>query len=299
MMKVFVRAALLLSSLWIPSMGPTSAYAKIHVVASITDLGSIASAVGGPEVEVQAIARSTADVHRVEVLPSYMVRVAKAQLYLKVGLGLDGWADGIIDGSRNDHLQILDCSKGVEILEKPTGKVDASMGDVHPDGNPHYWVDPRNGIIVARAIAQELGTIDPAHAADFISRADEFTKDAEAAFARGQHAVATMARREIVTYHASWVYFAHAFGLEIPATIEPIPGIPPTGKHLQELVVLIKEHGISVIFQEPYFSGDASDFLARETGVRVAKVSPSCDSVEPGSYLSHFDRLFDALEKGE
>jgi ABC-type Zn uptake system ZnuABC Zn-binding protein ZnuA len=282
---------------WLLASAAGQATAKIRVVASTTDLGSIASAVGGPDVEVQAIARSTADVHRVEVLPSYMVRVSKAQLYLKVGLGLDGWADGIIDGSRNARLRILDCSQGIEILEKPTGKVDARMGDIHPDGNPHYWCDPCNGAIVARAIAQALGAIDPAHEADFTSRAAEFAGAAQASYDRGREAAASMPHREIVTYHASWAYFAHAFDIQIPTTIEPIPGIPPTGKHLQEIVGMIRDRGISVVFQEPYFSDDASSFLARETGVRVEKVSPSCDSVDGASYLAHFDRLFEALGK--
>lgn len=274
------------------------AHAKVRIVASTTDLGSIAASVGGPDVEVQAIARATADVHRVEVLPSYMVRVSKAQLYLEVGLGLDGWANGIIDGSRNDHLTILDCSKGIDVLEKPTGKVDASQGDVHPDGNPHYWCDPRNGAIVARAIARALGEIDPAHAADFASRADAFAAAAQAVFEQGQAAAAAMDHRTIVTYHASWVYFSHAFDIRIPATVEPIPGIPPTGRHLQELVGIIRADGVGVVFQEPYFSDDASAFLARETGIRVAKVSPSCDSADAGSYLAHFGDLFRALGKG-
>jgi zinc/manganese transport system substrate-binding protein len=293
MKYTWILAALLCA---IVSAAPASA--KIRIVASTTDLGSIAATVGGPEAEVQAIARATADVHRVEVLPSYMVRVSKAQLYLKVGLGLDGWADGIIDGSRNEHLTVLDCSKGIEVLDKPTGKVDASLGDVHPDGNPHYWCDPRNGAIVARSIARALGEIDPAHAADFTARADEFAEAAQAVFNQGQSAAASMEHREIVTYHASWVYFAHAFGIRIPATVEPVPGIPPTGRHLQELVGIIRTDGIGVVFQEPYFSDDASAFLARETGVRIAEVSPSCDSVEVGSYLGHFGDLFRALGKG-
>ena len=297
-MKMFVQSAALLSVLMAVGAFSGLASAKIRVVSSTTDLGSIASAVGGSEVEVQAIARATSDVHRVEVLPSYMVRVSKAQLYLKVGLGLDGWANGIIDGSRNDRLVILDCSKGVEILDRPTGKVDASMGDVHPEGNPHYWLDPRNGAIIARTIADALGNIDSAHAADFAARAEEFAKAAEASFARGGQAVSSMSSRDVVTYHASWVYFAHAFGLQIAGTIEPIPGIPPTGRHLQELISLIKDRKVSVILQEPYFSDEEGKFLARETGVRVAKVSPSCDSVDPGSYLAHFDLLFTALVKG-
>ena len=132
------------------------ASARIRVAASLTDLASIASSVGGDQVETFAIARPTADPHRVEVLPSYMVQVARANLYLKVGLGLDQWADGIVDGSHNAKLQVLDCSRDIQPLDKPA-QVNASMGDVHPLGNPHYWLDPRNGAIVAREIAEELG----------------------------------------------------------------------------------------------------------------------------------------------
>ena len=115
---------------------PGAASAKLRVAASINDLASIASSVGGNQVEVFSIARPKSDVHRVEILPSYMVKVSRAQLYLKVGLGLDQWADGIIDGSRNSRLKVIDCSEDVSVLEKKA-KVDASMGDVHPFGNPH------------------------------------------------------------------------------------------------------------------------------------------------------------------
>ncbi len=289
----------MLLAAWLVLGANAPAPAALRVVASTTDLGSIAAAIGGQRVEIQVIARPTADVHRVEVLPSYMVRVAKAQLYLKVGLGLDAWADGIIDGSRNGRLKVLDCSHGIEVREKPTSKVSAAQGDVHPEGNPHYWLDPRNGAIIGRAIARELGTLDPAHASDFMRRAEDFVASAQAAYQRGQEAVAAMPVREIVTYHASWVYFAHAFGLTIPATIEPVPGIPPTGRHLQELVDVIRGHRIPVVLQEPYFGDDAAEFLGRETGVRVVKTAPSCDSVAPDSYVAHFDRLFAALRKAE
>lgn len=272
---------------------------KVRVVSSINDLASIAASVGGDHVEAIAIARPTADVHRVEVLPSYMVRVSKAQLYLKVGLDLDRWADGIIDGSRNDRLIVLDCSQGVPILDRPTGKVDASLGDVHPSGNPHYWLDPRNGAIVARSVAQALARLDPDHAAEFAARAEDLARSAEDAVAAGAALAASLPSRNLVTYHASWVYFAAAYGLSISATIEPFPGIPPTGRHLQSLVEIIRERGVAVILQEPYFSTEASEFLTRETGVRVAMVSPSCDTPEAGSYLEHFERLLDAMKREE
>ena len=269
------------------ALAPGAAFAKLRVAASITDLGSIASSVGGDQVEVFAIARPTSDVHRVEVLPSYMVKVARAQMYLKVGLGLDQWADGIIAGSRNDKLAIVDCGAGIDPLEKPTGKVTAALGDVHPNGNPHYWLDPRNGAIAAHEIADAFAAADPAHAADYRARADAFAKQAEAAYADGQKTAAAMPSKVILTYHASWVYLAHAFGLEIAATVEPVPGIPPTARHLATLVETVKARKIGVLLQEPYFSADAGQFLARNGGLRVVVASPSCETTDAGSYLAH------------
>jgi zinc/manganese transport system substrate-binding protein len=273
---------------------PGSAHAKLRVGASIPDLASIASSVGGDQVDVFTIARPTNDVHHVEVLPSYMVQVARANLYLKVGLGLDQWADGIIDGSRNAKLQVLDCSKGVNVLEKPTS-VNASMGDVHPFGNPHYWLDPRNGAIVADNIAEQLGHMDPAHAADYHARAEAFGKQSEAAYARGKEIAEKLPNKTIFTYHASWVYFTNAFGLDIAGTAEPVPGIPPTGRHLADLVQIAKAKRVQVLLQEPYFSDDAGKFLARQTGLRVVKASPSCDTGQAGSYLAHFDAVLGML----
>lgn len=268
---------------------------RLRVVASITDLGSIAAAVGGDRVEVAAISRPAGDVHRVEVLPSYMVRVARAQVYLKVGLGLDQWADQIVDGSRNAKLTVVDCSRTVTPLEKPTGRVDGRAGDVHPFGNPHYWLDPRNGALVARDLAAAFGQLDPAHAADYAARAEAFAADCERRQQAALERMAALPSREILTYHASWVYLAAATGLTVAATVEPVPGIPPTGAHLQELVTLVRARHPAVLLQEPYFSDEAAGFLAREAGLRAVKVSPSCDDVAAGSYLAHFDAVVAAI----
>jgi zinc/manganese transport system substrate-binding protein len=271
--------------------GTGAAQAKIHVAASITDLASIASSVGGEQVDCFSIARPLADVHHVEVLPSYMVRVSRAEIYLKVGLGLDQWADQIIDGSRNDHVLIVDCSRDIDALEKPTGQVTALMGDVHPDGNPHFWLDPRNGAIVAREVAEALGKVDPGHAADYLSRAQAFAAEVDEEMVKGRQIASALPSKTLITYHASWVYLAHAFDLEIAGSAEPVPGIPPTGKHLEELVNVIKQRKIGILLQEPYFSDDAGEFLSRETGLRVVKVSPSCDTADAGSYLKHIDQI--------
>lgn len=268
---------------------------RLRVIASINDLASIAAAVGGDRIEVAAIARPTSDVHRVEVLPSYMVRVSRAQVYVKVGLGLDQWADQIIDGSRNAKLTVVDGSRHITPLEKPTGRLDGRAGDVHPDGNPHYWLDPRNGALVAADLAEVFAQLDPAHAGDYRARAGTFAADClrhlEASGAR----LAALPVREILTYHSSWVYLTAATGLTVAATVEPVPGIPPTGGHLQKLVETVRERHLEVLLQEPYFSDEAAGFLTRQTGLRTAKVSPSCDDTAPGSYLAHFDAVVAAI----
>jgi len=280
---------------------PGAAFSKIKVAASIPDLASIASSVGGDQVECFAIAKATADAHRVEVLPSYMVKVSKANVYLKGGLGLDQWSDAIIDGSRNDKLAVVDCSAGVNVLEKPAGAVDASMGDVHPNGNPHYWLDPRNGGVIARTIAEALGRVDPAHAADYQSRAEQFAQQCDAAYAADRKIADAIPNRVVFTYHRSWPYFANAFGFEIAGQAEPVPGIPPTARHLADLVSIAKSRKIAVLIQEPYFSADAGKFLQREAGVQSVVMPLSCDSAEAGSYLAHIDAVLKALAavKGE
>ena len=276
---------------------PGTASAKIKVAASINDLASIASSVGGDQIECFAIARPNSDVHRVDVLPSYMVKVSRAQVYLKVGLGLDQWADGIIDGSRNEHLTVVDCAENVPVLEKPTAAVTALMGDVHPFGNPHYWLDPRIGGVIARNIAEGLAKVDPDNAGAYRANAEKFAKQAEEAYARDKAMADGLSNKTMITYHRSWTYLGDAFGITIAGEAEPVPGIPPTGKHLAELVGIVKAQKVPLFLQEPYFSNDAGQFLAREGGLRVVVMSPSCDSPTAGSYLAHFNQLVNALAK--
>ena len=292
---MFRRISVLLA---IALLGSAPLQAKVLVAASTNDLASIAATVGGDAVEVFAIAKPSSDPHRIEALPSSMVKVSRARIYLKVGLGLDQWADALVDGSRNSRLQVVDCSAGVRVLEKPTGKIDASMGDVHPDGNPHYWLDPRNGGAVARNIAAALAKADPTNAARFQAAADAFDKESDACFARNVERAKALTSRVVFTYHRSWSYFADAFGLTIVNTVEPVPGIPPTARHLQELVDQAKALKVGVLIQEPYFSADGGKFLQRQAGVRLMVAAASCDQPIAGSYLQHFDALLAALVGG-
>jgi zinc/manganese transport system substrate-binding protein len=274
------------------------ASAKMKIAASLPDLASIAAAVGGEQVEAFSIAKSNANPHFVEVLPSYMIRVARAEVYIKVGLGLDPWADAILEGSRNNSIIVVDASAGVEVLEKPTGKVDASQGDVHPQGNPHYWLDPANGIRIAETIRDALKKADPAHAALYDANAARFKAEAAKRIEGWKERMAPFRGAPVITYHSSWAYFARAFNLRIVDHVEPYPGIPPTARHLRELVTAIKQNKIRILLQEPYFPGKDPEFLARETGIKVYRFTPSCDGAAGGDYLKHFDVMVSAIAEG-
>ncbi|MBL0061059.1 MAG: zinc ABC transporter substrate-binding protein [bacterium] len=274
-----MKTTLILAAMLV--LNAASSFAKITVGASLPDFASIASYVGGDNVEAFSIARSTSDPHSVEVLPTYMVRVARADIYLKVGLGLDQWADQIIEGARNSKLKIVDCSARVSVLEKPTRKVDASMGDVHPDGNPHYWLDPANGVLIAETIADALVLVDPEHAEAYRANLERFRSETEQKMSSWKLEADKIANHSILTYHSSWSYFARAFEFNIAAKIEPVPGIPPSASHLALLVNTIRKDKVRVVIQEPYFSDDGANYLARETGVSVTKLSPSCADVSP------------------
>jgi zinc/manganese transport system substrate-binding protein len=269
--------------------------APLRIAAALPDLASIASYIGGDKVEVFSIGRNNANPHAVEVLPSYMMKVSRAAVYLKAGLALDQWSDAIIDGSRNGKLIVADCSGGITPLQKPSGKVDASMGDVHPDGNPHYWLDPANGAIIAGNVLAALKKADPDHAEYYEKNCARFKGELGKRLAGWKAAMAGVSGQKVISYHSSWIYFTTAFNLAVAGNVEPLPGIPPTAKHLAELVDIIKKDHISMLLQEAYFPDDAPKFLARQTGIRVFKLMPSCDNATADAYLSHFDEIVSKL----
>jgi ABC-type Zn uptake system ZnuABC Zn-binding protein ZnuA len=268
--------------------------AKVKVVTSTTDLASITEMVGGDLIEVTSIAKGTADPHFVEVLPSYMIKVKRADVYLKVGLDLDRWADRIIDGSRNNDLVIIDCSRSIDPMNVPTRKIDASMGDVHPQGNPHYWLDPGNGALIAEEIVDALSSVDGKNAGKYQEGLAAFRTRLEQKRAEWSRAAAPLQGVEIVTYHDSWPYFSRAFGVDVVEFVQPKPGIEPTPSHTARLVDLIRDRGIRIIGIEPYFSKRAPDVIARETGAVVIDMPAS---VNGGKGADDYFSLFDLLIK--
>ncbi len=271
------------------------AYTKVKVVASTPDLAAIAQMIAGDQIVVETILRSGANPHYVEVLPSYMVKVSRADLYLKVGMDLDYWAQAIIDGSRNAKLVMVDCSLGITPLEVPTSIVDASMGDIHPQGNPHYWLDPRNGRVIAENIAKGLSQVDPEHRAQYELGLARFKEQLHQRWEQWTRQAEALRELEIVTFHNSWIYLAHAFGLKVVGFIEPKPGIEPTPSHTVALIELLKSRQVKIIGLEPYFSDRVPRAIAAATGAKVVILSPSAGSAETGDYFQLFDALLAKL----
>lgn len=274
----------------------TIASGRVRVVTATTDLKDITEAIGGDRVTVTSIARGNQDPHYVEVLPSYMLKVKKADLYLMVGMELDLWSDRIIDGSRNRKLRIVDCSKDIERLEVPTRKVDASLGDIHRFGNPHYWLDPVNGKVLARTITEALVEADPEGRAVFEANLAEFERQVDERLAHWLEEYASLKDRKIMFYHNSWPYFTRRFGLETVQFLEPKPGVPPSPAHLNRLLDIVQKDTILVVGMESYFSDQAPRFLADRTGAKVIKLAQSVEAL-PGvdSYLDVFDYNLHAL----
>lgn len=264
---------------------------KVRIVSSLTDEGSIASWVGGDRVEVSAIARPTSNPHSVEILPSHMLQVGQAAIYLRSGLGLDGWSRSVIEGSRNARLKVVDCSQGVAVLEKPEGKVDASRGDVHAEGNPHWWLDPRNAIVASRTIEAALEEVDPAGTSLYRANQKSFETEIVSKMVVWKAALAPFAGKGVVGYHGSWSYFAAAFGLGVAGTLEPLPGIPPTARHLADVCQKLSNGGARVILVEPYFREKDAKFVSERTAVPWIKAAPSCAGVGRADYAGHLDEL--------
>jgi zinc/manganese transport system substrate-binding protein len=274
----------------------STVFGNVAIVTSTSDLKSIAEMVGGDLVTVESLNKGASNPHSVEVLPSYMFKVSKAQLYLKVGLDLDQWAQPIIDGSRNGKLVVVDCSRNVPVLEKPTQKVDASMGDVHPLGNPHYWLDPSNGLVIADNILNGLITVDPDHADTYQANRDAFAQKLNSKKAEWKNAAAALQGLEIVTFHNSWPYFAAAFGIKMVGFVEPKPGIEPSPSHTAEIIRLVKQRNIKMICMEPYFSDRAPKTIARETGAKVVVLPPSVGGAPlTDDYFALFDTILRTL----
>ena len=278
--------------------GPTPARAedKLRIMTATTDLAALAQEVAGDKADVESIARGYQDPHFVEAKPSFLLKLRKADLLIVVGLELEiGWLPPLINQSTNPKIQVaapgyFDASRFAHILEIPTGNVTRAEGDVHPQGNPHYWLDPENGLRIAKAIADKLSEMRPGDAAYFAQRYVDFEKRLKAADERWQAEMKPYANRKIVTYHRSWPNFADHFHLDVVGYVEPRPGIPPSPQHTVQLIGQMKRDGVKIICVEPYFDLKTPNAIARDTGGQVLVLTPSVGGEKE---ITDYFKLFD------
>ncbi len=288
--------------------GVVSAQGKLNVSATTEDLASIGREVGGDRIAIEALARGYQDPHFVEAKPSFILKLQRADVLIAVGRELEiGWLPPLTQQSRNSKIQpgadgYLDASLNAQILEIPTGQVTRAMGDVHPLGNPHYWMDPENGKRIAKEIADKLSQLRPGDRAYFDQRLSDFTARLDTAEKRWTAQMAPYKGTKVVTYHRSFPNFADRFGLDIVGYVEPRPGIPPTPQHTLDLINEMKRQNVKLVLVEPYFDLKTPNAIGRETGAQVLVMPPSVGGTkEVTDYFKLFDYdislLIDAIKK--
>jgi ABC-type Zn uptake system ZnuABC Zn-binding protein ZnuA len=269
---------------------------KLNVVTSTTDMAALAQEVGGDRISVESIARGYQDPHFVEAKPSFLLKLKQADLLIVVGLQLEiGWLPPLVTQCGNPRVQLnapgyLDASQFAEILDIPTGPVTRAMGDVHPLGNPHYWLDPENGRRIAKGIAGKLGELDPADNDYFQQRYQDFSKRLGDAEKKWDDEMKPFHGRKVVTYHNSFPNFAKHFDLSVIGYVEPRPGIPPTPSHTIELIGLMKRENCKVVLVEPYFDLKTPNAIGRDTGAQVVVYLPSVGGEKE---VTNYFQLFD------
>ena len=299
MLKI-IRWGLLLPVLLLVLPEPASA--KIRVVTTLPSFADIAAHVGGPEVEAEALLKGNQDPHFVDAKPSLALRLSKADLLVRAGLGLeDGWLPPLQLGARNAQVQKggagdFDVSTVMKLRDVPSEPMDRRMGDVHPGGNPHYMLDPRNGIVLANALADRFSMIDPSKAADFKKRAEAFASEMGRRMKAWEELLKPWKGASVVTYHASMNYLLAWIGVANVATLEAKPGIPPSPEQIVRLVAQMKELKARVILMETYYPKSVAENVAQNTGARLLVIPTEVNATaDTPTYASVFEKLVGQL----
>ena len=264
-----------------PFVGPSTAQAQLKVVTSTTDLYDIAKEVGGNKITATHIGEGYQDPHFIEAKPSFVLQLRNADVWAFVGLDLEiGWMPLLLQGARNPKLDpgkpgYVDASRVISVLDIGRGNIDRSQGDVHPLGNPHYWLDPENGRRIAKLFQETFTTLDPKNASVYDANAKAFTQRLDAAERTWQADLAKIKGQPVVAWHTSWRYFAEYTGMNIVGFMEPKPGVPPSPSHLAGLIQTMKQSGAKVIIMEPFYDKKTADFVAGKTGAKVLVMPPS------------------------
>jgi len=297
---VLVGVALVVGGLLVPS---AQAARKLRVVATIPDLKSLAEAVGGDLVEVDSLTRGTQNLHEAEVRPSMMLKLRRADAVIENGLDLDAWADVAIEGANNPEIirgarGRIEISRGIELLEVPSTRVDRSMGDVHPRGNPHFSLDPGLAPIITQNIVDGLARVAPESRAAFEQNRKAFLTQLEQRMAQWTKAMEPVKGSKVVVFHPDFIYLITRFGLVQAGTLEDRPGIPPSPQHLVNLIRQMKEEKIKVILVEPWNDIKLANRVAEEAGAKALVMATAVGAVKGAdNYIAAIDYNITTLAK--
>ncbi|MDB6122514.1 MAG: transporter substrate-binding protein [Pedosphaera sp.] len=280
----------------------TTAHARLNVVASLPDFGSIAEEVGGDKVKVTTICRGTEDAHFVDARPSFVRVLNQADVLVEGGAELEiGWLPPLVGSARNGKI-LSDApghvvlSRKIRLLEVPTGPIDRSMGDVHPLGNPHYWLDPENGKIIADELAEAFSRLDSANAAYYRANEQKFNERLDKKIVEWKKLMEPYRGTKVATYHKSFEYFAERFGLVIAGQIEPKPGIEPSPSYINSLVPRLKNEGVKLVLVEPFRPHKTPEYLAKAIGAKLLVMPEKVGGNEKvKDYFSLFDYDVDQI----
>jgi zinc/manganese transport system substrate-binding protein len=293
---MFRKLTLAAASLAVVAFMARPADAQLKVVTSTTDLYDIAKAVGGNRITATHIGEGYQDPHFIEAKPSFVLQLRNADVWAFVGLDLEiGWMPLLLDGARNPRIRqggsgYLDVSRAIPLLDVPSGNVDRSQGDVHPLGNPHYWLDPENGRRIARLFKSKFTELDPQGASTYDVNEKNFEARLNTTERTWTDELAKIKGQPVVAWHTSWRYFAEYTKMNIVGFMEPKPGVPPSPAHLAGLIQTMKRTGAKVIVMEPFYDRKTADFVAAKTGAKVLILPPSVGGVKGvGDYLSVMD----------
>jgi len=273
-----------------------SARAAVDVVATLPELASIVKEVGGGRVSVQSLARPDQDYHRIEARPSDVRRVASADLFVRAGMDLDMCADALTNAARNARVApggkgYVDASRMIRKLEVPRGQISGASGDIHVQGNPHYWYDPGNAKVIAYQVLLGLRAVDPKGASAYDANYKRFTAEIDRRLAGWEKELAPYKGRQVVAFHDEWVYFHKRFGLKPFGYLEPRPGIPPSASHVNNLIRRMKANRVKAVVVSSIYPMRFPQLLQREAEAEVVRVPYSVGSMGTKDYFTYIDAI--------
>jgi ABC-type Zn uptake system ZnuABC Zn-binding protein ZnuA len=295
-----LRIAALVAAVWMVA-APARAADLLPVVATTTDLASLAAAVGGARVSVTSLVPANFDAEEYQPKPQDVARVKQARLRLRVGLDFDLWFDRLLAqaGVGRGDPGTVDASYAVATLEVRGASVGPGDGHAHGNGNPHYWLDPANAEIVTGNILEALARVDPANAADYEANRAAFLARLAAKRPQWEAALAPLRGVALVAYHNRWAYFARRFRLDFVGTIEPRPGVPPSPAHLAALIGTMKARGVKMVVRAAHEPEKNVAFAAQKAGAAVVVLADSVGGLPAaGDYIALFDANVAALRRG-